>query len=51
MNPQIYLPDWYKKAEYLANLAVLKSNIIWIKKRLLYAVHCDLVTGHVGVQK
>ncbi len=57
--------EWYKKAEKLANMAVLRNNVIWIKKEgkrmiyvpyarrrdLLFAVHGDLLTGHDGVQK
>ena len=59
------MPEWYKKAEHIANMSVLKNNIIWIRKndklllyvpfklrqKLLYAVHGDLLTGHNGVQK
>ena len=33
------MPEWYKKAEHIANMAVIKNNIIWIKKNdklLLY---------------
>ena len=59
------MPEWYKKAETIANMAIVKNNIIWIKKnaklllyvpfelrqRLLYAVHGDLMTGHDGVAK
>jgi hypothetical protein len=26
------MPEWFKKAEYIANMAVVKNNIIWIKK-------------------
>jgi hypothetical protein len=33
------MPDWYKKAKSISNMAVLKNNVIWIKrndKLLLY---------------
>ncbi len=57
--------EWYKKAENLAKIAILRNNVIWIKKdgkrliyvpyamrkTLLFAVHGDLLTGHDGVQK
>jgi hypothetical protein len=57
--------EWYKKAENLAKMAVLRKNVIWIKKDgkrmiyvpytmrrdLLFAVYGDLLTGHDGVQK
>jgi hypothetical protein len=26
------MPHWYKKAEHLANLAMVRNNVIWIKK-------------------
>ena len=56
------MPEWYKKAENIANMAVVKKNIIWIKKNgklllylpfelrqcLLFEVHADLMTGHDG---
>ena len=59
------MPDWYKKAEALANMAIMKNTIIWIikdekhllyvpfasRQNLLYAVHGDLLTGHDEVQK
>jgi hypothetical protein len=57
--------EWYKKAENLAKMAILRNNVIWInkygkrmisvpyfiRKDLLFAVHGDLLTGHDGVQK
>jgi hypothetical protein len=59
------MPEWYKKAENLAKMAILRNNVIWIKKDgkrmiyvpystrkdLLFAVHRDLLTGHDGFQK
>ncbi len=62
---KLLMLDWYKKAEFLANVAVVKNTIIWIKKndklllyvhfilrqRLLFALHGDLLTGHDGVKK
>jgi hypothetical protein len=58
------MPDWFKKAELIANMAIVKNNIIWIKEneklvlyvpfklrqKLMYAVHEDLLTGHDGVK-
>ncbi len=35
------MPDWFKKVEFLTNMAVVKNNIIWIKKNdelLLYVL-------------
>jgi hypothetical protein len=26
------MPEWYKKAEHLAEMAVVRNNVIWIKK-------------------
>jgi hypothetical protein len=59
------MPEWYKKAENIAKMAVLRNNVICIKKdgkrmiyvpyamrkNLLFAVHGDLLTGHNGVKK
>ncbi len=59
------MPEWYKKAEYLAGMAIIRNNVIWIKKdgkrmiyvpyekrkELMFAAHGDLLTGHDGVQK
>jgi hypothetical protein len=59
------MPDWHRKAENIAKMAVLTNNVIWIKKEgkrmiyvpyamrkiLLFSVHGDLLTGHDGVQK
>jgi hypothetical protein len=59
------MPEWYRKAENLGKMAVIRNNVIWIKKdgkrmiyvqntrrkELLFAVHGDLLTGHDGVQK
>jgi hypothetical protein len=55
------MPDWYKKAELLANMVVVKNKIIWIKKNdklllyipfeLLFAISRDLLTGHDGLNK
>ncbi len=67
-NEWIYkspMPDWYKKAENLGKMAIIRNNVIWIKedskrmiyvpyarrKELLFAAHGDLLTGHDGVQK
>jgi hypothetical protein len=59
------MPEWFKKAEFLANMAVVKNSNIWIKKddtlllyvpfkirqRLLFVVHEDLLLGRDGVKK
>jgi hypothetical protein len=55
------MPEWYRKAEHLAKMAIVCNNLIWIKKmiyapyarrkELLFVVHGDLLTGHNGVQK
>ena len=56
---------WYKKAEELAKEAVLRNNILWIKKKgnlMIYvpyilrhepmtSAHGDLMVGHDGVKK
>ena len=47
------MPEWYKKVEHIANMSLMKNNIIWIKRndnlllyvpfnlrqKLLYALH------------
>jgi hypothetical protein len=59
------MPEWYRKAENLGKMAIVRNNVIWIKKdgkkmiyvpyarrkELLFAAHGDLLTGHDGVQK
>ena len=54
------MPIWYKKAEELAKIAVLRNNILWIKTKsnlviyvpyslcheLMTSAHGDLMVGH-----
>ncbi len=58
------MPEWFKKAEFITNMAIVKNNIIWINKnnklllyvpfklrqKLLYAANGDLLTRHDGVK-
>jgi hypothetical protein len=33
------MPDWYRKAEHLAKMAIVRNNVIWIKedgKKMIY---------------
>ena len=59
------MPIWYKKAEELAKIAVIRNNILWIKTKanlviyvpyslrheLMTSAHGDLMVGHDGVKK
>ena len=62
-----FSPPWYKRADHLAEHAILENGLIWIlenntpkkllyvpfaiRQDLLYSAHGDLLTGHDGVEK
>ena len=59
------MPIWYKNAEELAKEAMVRNNILWIRKNdklviyvpyslrleLMTFMHGDLMLGHDGVKK
>jgi hypothetical protein len=49
------MPDWFKKAQKIANMAIMKNNITWMKEndklKLQCSVHGYLFSGHERVKK